>query len=82
MVTESNALWKATIAEMDRLLVQRIAGFETKLWLSLGASVLIVLLALALASAVVRSVSRPPCLPERVHGDIEPEGGPWAALSV
>ena len=59
MVKESDILWKATIAEMDRLLVQRIAGFETKLWQNLGASFLVVLLAVALAFAVVRSVSRP-----------------------
>ncbi|WP_316978080.1 methyl-accepting chemotaxis protein [Shumkonia mesophila] len=59
VVKETDVLWKAVITEMDRLLVQRIAGFERKLWLSLGASFLVVLLALALAYAVARSISRP-----------------------
>ncbi|MBE0533143.1 MAG: HAMP domain-containing protein [Rhodospirillales bacterium] len=59
VVKETDVLWKAVIAEMDRLLAQRIAGFEQKLWLSLGASFVVVLLALALAYAVARSISRP-----------------------
>ncbi|MER2605931.1 MAG: methyl-accepting chemotaxis protein, partial [Siculibacillus sp.] len=56
MMRATDALWRATSAELDRLLAARIGGFRTKLLTMLGISGVVVLLALAAAAIVSRSI--------------------------
>jgi len=56
LIAETNTLWTATAADLDRLLDARIGGFQTKLWTALGASLLATLLAVAFALWLSRSI--------------------------
>ena len=58
LITETNVLWVATAADLDRLLDVRIGGFQTKLWTALGASLIATLLAVAFALWLSRSILR------------------------
>jgi len=70
VTAQADTLWRAVIVEMDRLLAQRIDGFERKLWLSLGAAFLMLILAQALSYVISRSVGRPLETLNGVMGDL------------
>ncbi len=53
------AAWRVAESEMDRLLAARIAGFEHRLYWSLGAVGLVLLGAALLAMRIALSISRP-----------------------
>ncbi len=58
-VRQADRLWQAALAEMDRLLAARIAGFRAKLWSSLGAALAVLAAAVVLAFAITRSIAHP-----------------------
>jgi PAS domain S-box-containing protein len=57
-LTVIDRLTNKAAAELDRLLLVRIAGFQSRLWWTLALAAAIALLAVALAGSVGRSISR------------------------
>lgn len=56
---DSNASWKLSSQELERLLQDRIDAAEDKLMLNLGMCAVVLALAAALARVIVNSISRP-----------------------
>lgn len=53
------AAWGLADAQLERLLTARVAGFEQRLYWSLGLTAVVLLLAAALAFLIARSIRRP-----------------------
>ncbi len=58
VVAATDAMWLASLAELDRLLAQRISGFKGKLALNLAAAALVLMAALAFSFWLGRSISQ------------------------
>ncbi|MBI5120459.1 MAG: methyl-accepting chemotaxis protein [Rhodospirillales bacterium] len=57
-VQAADAMWKASLAELDRLLAARISGFKSKLAINLTAAALVLLAAFAFSIWLGRSISK------------------------
>lgn len=55
----SDAYWRASSVELDRLLASRISGFTMRLWMMLGIAGIVVAIALAATLYIARQISRP-----------------------
>jgi methyl-accepting chemotaxis protein len=55
----SDAYWRASSGELDRLLASRISGFTMRLWTMLGIAGIVVAIALAATLYIARQISRP-----------------------
>jgi methyl-accepting chemotaxis protein len=58
-VKHNRIVWELSGRELDRLLAQRVAGFERKLHWSLGGTATVLLLAAVLAALIARSLTQP-----------------------